>query len=163
MKFFSVVFNNIKYYFTSDGYNASNEWINGKWISADGSCTYEGELSWKCNSTGWWVEDSKGWYPVSSWQKIDGIWYYFNASGYMASNEYYNGYWFNSDGSWDEKYYLTWKSNSTGWWVEDKSGWWPSAQWLKIDGSWYYFDASGYMVTSQYVDGYWIGADGVCQ
>lgn len=158
-----VTINNIKYYFNSDGYNASNEWINGKWISADGSCTYEGELKWKCNSTGWWVEDTKGWYPVSSWQKIDGIWYYFNASGYMASNEYYNGYWFNSDGSWDPQYFLTWKSNSTGWWVEDKSGWWPSSQWLKIDGSWYYFDASGYMVTNQYVDGYWLGSDGACQ
>ena len=35
-------------------------------------------------------------------------------------------------------------SNSTGWWVEDISGWWPSNAWLKIDG-------------------YWIGADGVCR
>ena len=140
----------------------SNEWINGKWYDADGKQTYEATLSWKSNSTGWWVEDDRGWYPVSSWQRIDGIWYYFGASGYMASNEYVDGYWLNSDGSCSNDYYLTWKSNSTGWWVEDKSGWWPSSQWLKIDGSWYYFDASGYMVTSQYVDGYWIGANGVC-
>lgn len=158
-----VTINNVKYFFNFDGYNASNEWVDGKWISEDGSCTYEGELTWKNNNTGWWVEDSKGWYPVSSWQKIDGIWYYFTESGYMAYGEYYNGYWFNEGGSWDEQYFLTWKSNSTGWWVEDISGWWPSSQWLKIDGSWYYFDGSGYMVTSQYVDGYWIGADGVCQ
>ena len=140
----------------------SNEWVDGKWYDAEGNQTYAGTLSWKSDSTGWWVEDSEGWYPTSQWQKIDGIWYYFNASGYMASGEYYEGYWFNSDGSWDEQYYLTWKSDSTGWWVEDKSGWWPVSQWLKIDGSWYYFDGSGYMVTSQYVDGYWIGSDGVC-
>lgn len=140
----------------------SNEWVNGKWYNADGTCTYSGTLTWKNNSTGWWVEDTAGWYPQSQWQKIDGIWYYFKPDGYMASAEYYDGYWFNSDGSWDEQYFLTWKSNSTGWWVEDKSGWWPSSQWLKIDGSWYYFDASGYMVTSQYVDGYWLGADGAC-
>ena len=158
-----VTIDNIKYYFNSDGYNASNEWIDGKWISVDGSCTYEGELKWKSDSTGWWVEDTKGWYPVSSWQKIDGTWYYFNASGYMACSEYYNGYWFNSDGSWDPQYFLTWKSDSTGWWVEDKSGWWPASSWLKIDGCWYYFNASGYMVTNQYVEGYWIGADGVCR
>jgi len=81
----------------------------------------------------------------------------------MASGEYYDGYWFNSDGSWDEQYYLTWKSNSTGWWVEDKSGWWPANKWLKIDGNWYYFNGSGYMATNTYVDGYWIGANGVCQ
>ena len=139
-----------------------NEWINGKWYDANGNQTYTGTLSWKNNSTGWWVEDTAGWYPQDQWQKIDGIWYYFKPDGYMASNEYYDGYWFNSDGSWDEQYFLTWKSNSTGWWVEDKSGWWPSSKWLKIDGSWYYFNASGYMVTNQYVDGYWLGADGAC-
>lgn len=141
----------------------SEEWIKGKWYNKDGSQTYKGTLSWKCNSKGWWVEDSAGWYPQSQWQKIDGVWYYFNSSGYMASNEYYNGYWFNSDGSWDSQYYLTWKCNSKGWWVEDKSGWWPANKWLKVDGDWYYFNSSGYMVTSQYVDGWWIGADGVCQ
>ena len=119
-------------------------------------------MSWKNNAIGWWIEDSEGWYPTAQWQKIDGIWYYFKPDGYMAANEYYKGYWFNSDGSWDEQYFLTWKSNSKGWWVEDISGWWPSSSWLKIDGDWYYFNSSGYMVTSQYVDGWWIGSDGVC-
>lgn len=151
------------YYACADGYLASEEWIEGWWINADGSCTYDGQLSWKQNATGWWVEDTAGWYPVKEWQKIDGIWYYFNDAGYMASGEYYNGYWFNKDGSWDPQYKLTWKSNATGWWVEDISGWWPSSYWLKIDGNWYYFDADGYMVTNQYVDGYWIGEDGICQ
>ncbi|MCR4846154.1 MAG: hypothetical protein K5865_05385 [Eubacterium sp.] len=141
----------------------SNEWVNGKWYDANGNQTYSGTLQWKANVTGWWIEDTDGWYPTDSWQKIDGIWYFFKPDGYMASNEYYNGYWFNSDGSWDDKYLLSWKSNSTGWWVEDISGWWPSNSWLKIDGDWYYFDASGYMVTSQYVDGWWIGSDGVCR
>ena len=141
----------------------SNEWVNGKWYGADGRSTYSGKLSWKSNAKGWWVEDTAGWYPTSSWQKIDGVWYYFKPDGYMASEEYYNGYWFNKNGSWDSRYKLSWKQNSTGWWVEDVSGWWPSSSWLKIDGDWYYFDGSGYMVTSQYVGGWWIGADGVCR
>ncbi len=140
----------------------SNEWINGKWYNADGTQTYAGTLQWKNNATGWWVEDTSGWYPVNQWQKIDGTWYFFKPDGYMAASEYYNGYWFNADGSWDDKYLLSWKSNSTGWWVEDISGWWPSSSWLKIDGYWYYFDASGYMVSNCYIDGWWIGADGVC-
>ena len=140
----------------------SEEWVDGKWYNADGTQTYPGTLQWKNNATGWWVEDTDGWYPTDKWQKIDGVWYYFKPDGYMAANEYYKGYWFNADGSWDDKYFLSWKSNATGWWVEDISGWWPSSSWLKIDGYWYYFDASGYMVTSQYVDGYWISADGVC-
>lgn len=140
-----------------------NEWINGVWYDENGNNTYPGTLSWKSNSTGWWVEDSAGWYPVNCWQKIDGQWYYFNSSGYMASSEWYNGYWFSGSGAWDETYKMTWCSNSTGWWIEDISGWWPSNCWQKIDGSWYYFDGSGYMVTSRYIDGYWIGANGVCQ
>jgi glucan-binding YG repeat protein len=140
-----------------------NEWRNGKWYGADGKSTYSGTLSWKSNSKGWWVEDSAGWYPQNQWQKIDGIWYYFKPDGYMASSEYYNGYWFNSNGSWDPQYKLSWKSNATGWWVEDISGWWPSNKWLKVDGDWYYFNGSGYMATSQYVDGYWLAANGVCQ
>ena len=141
----------------------SNEWVDGKWYDVEGKQSYSGTLQWKKNSNGWWVEDTKGWYPKNQWQKIDGIWYFFKPDGYMASEEYYNGYWFNKDGSWDFKYYLTWKSNATGWWVEDKSGWWPTNQWLKIDGDWYYFNSDGYMVTNTYIDGYWIGANGVCQ
>ncbi|MCR4846262.1 MAG: hypothetical protein K5865_05955, partial [Eubacterium sp.] len=140
----------------------SNEWVDGKWYDENGNQSYSGNLMWANDSTGWWVEDTSGWYPTDSWQKIDGVWYYFKPDGYMAMGEYFNGYWFNKDGSWDETYLLSWKSNSTGWWVEDISGWWPSNTWLKIDNYWYYFNSSGYMVTSQYVDGYWISSDGVC-
>ena len=123
---------------------------------------YEEKFTWKCDGNGWWVESTSGWYPVNSWQQIDGIWYFFKPDGYMASNEYYSGYWFNADGSWDSRYKVMWLCNDTGWWVEDISGWWPQNCWLKIDGYWYYFDASGYMVTNRYIDGWWIGADGVC-
>ena len=139
-----------------------DEWIDGCYYGDDGSQTYPYTGSWKGDSNGWWFEDTSGWYPKDAWIRIDGQYYYFKSDGYAAMNEYYQGCWFNTDGSWEDKYFLSWKSNSTGWWVEDKSGWWPASSWLKIDGYWYYFDASGYMVTSQYVDGYWISADGVC-
>lgn len=115
---------------------------------------------WKCNSTGWWVEYSDGSYPVSSWKKIDNTWYYFDKSGYMVSNEWRDGYWLSSNGALEYKYTASWKHNGSGWWFEDASGWYPSNRWQKIDGCWYYFDASGYMVTNQYIDGYWVGADG---
>ena len=143
--------------------NYKDEWINGKWYDSNGNNTYTGILEWRSDGTGWWVQDSSNWYPADLWQKIDGVWYYFKPDGYMAANEYYNGYWFNADGSWDPQYNLKWMSNASGWWVEDISGWWPSNSWLKINGNWYYFDGSGYMVSNNYVDGYWIGADGVCR
>ena len=121
------------------------------------------EEIWKCNSKGWWVEFSDGSYPVNMWQKIDGVWYYFDESGYMVSGEWREGYWLSVNGALEYNYTASWKNNSSGWWYEDGSGWYPVSSWQKIDGCWYYFDNSGYIVTNQYVDGYWLGADGKCQ
>ena len=140
-----------------------NEWIAGKWYDVNGDQNYPATLSWKKNGNGWWAEDSSGWYPVSCWQKIDGKWYFFDASGYMSSNEWVAGYWLSSNGALEYSYTASWKQNSTGWWYEDTSGWYPSSCWQRIDGKWYYFDTSGYMVTSQYIDGYWIGDNGACK
>ena len=70
------------YYFDDDGYMAEDEWRDGYYLSPDGAYDYRFRGSWKQNSTGWWYEDESGWYPVNSWQKIDGIWYYFNEEGY---------------------------------------------------------------------------------
>ncbi len=140
----------------------SNEWISGKWYDANGNNSYKPTGSWKTNGKGWWFEDSSGWYPASCWQKIDHKWYYFAADGYMASNEYREGCWLGNSGAWEYEPLGSWKSDSTGWWFGDTSGWYAYSQWLKIDGYWYYFDSSGYMVTSTYIDGYWISSDGVC-
>ncbi|SEQ25926.1 Putative cell wall binding repeat-containing protein [Lachnospiraceae bacterium NE2001] len=124
----------------------SSEWINGKWYNPDGTQTYEATLSWKCNSTGWWVEDTSGWYPAGQWQKIDGKWYYFTENGYMDYSEYRDGCWLGSDGAWVEEYYGGhWCKNSTGWWYEDSSGWCPHSQYLWIDGTEYYFKSDGYL------------------
>lgn len=141
----------------------SYEWVNRKWYNEDGTQTYKPTGSWKCNSIGWWYEDTSGWYPVSQWQKIDGNWYYFDASGYMASNEWRGGYWLSSNGAWIYTAIGSWNLGSGGWWFGDTTGWYAYSEWMKIDGNWYYFDADGYMVTDQYVDGYWLGSDGVCQ
>lgn len=148
----------------SGGNRYSNEWVNGKWYNANGVCDYDGVLQWKSDATGWWVEDSAGWYPVSQWQKIDGKYYYFTSSGYMDYSEYRDGCWLGSDGAWVEAYSGGhWASDSTGWWFEDASGWYPQSQWVWIDGYCYYFEASGYMATNKYVDGCWVGSDGSWQ
>ena len=140
-----------------------NEWVNGQWYDENGGTSYTAQGTWKSDSTGWWFEDSAGWYPVSQWQKIDGKWYYFLESGYMDYSEYRDGYWLGSDGAMVDGYYGEWKSDSKGWWFEDTSGWYPQSQWLWINGKCYYFESDGYLATSKYVDGYWVGADGACQ
>ena len=140
----------------------SNEWINGQWYDANGGTSYAAKGSWKGNSSGWWFEDTSGWYPWSQWLKIDGKWYYFDYNGYMSASEWRDGYWLSGNGALEYDGIGSWHSNSSGWWFSDSSGWYPVNQWQKINGYWYYFDGSGYMVTNRYVDGYWIGGDGVC-
>jgi glucan-binding YG repeat protein len=88
------------YYFDAAGYMASNEWVDGYWLSGNGAWEYEYIGSWKTNGTDWWYEDESGWYPVSQWQKIDGKWYYFGNDGIMATDQYVGDYWVGSDGSW---------------------------------------------------------------
>ena len=126
-------------------YHYSDEWVDGKWYNADGTQTYDGIMSWKQNEKGWWLEDSKGWYPKSQWQKVDGKWYFFTEDGYMDYSEYREGCWLGADGAWDEHYFGgRWMQNSTGWWYEDSMGWYPSGQSLWIDGVKYWFKESGY-------------------
>ena len=121
------------------------------------------EYTWKCDSNGWWIENKNGTYVQNQWIKISGVWYYFKTDGYMASSEWIDGYWIGADGSWTYEGYGQWMESPNGWYFVDSSNWYPQSKWQKIDGNWYYFDAEGYMVTSQYVDGYWIGADGICR
>ena len=145
------------------GNNYSSEWVDGLWYNADGTQTYGYKGSWKTNGFGWWYEAESGWYPVATWQKIDGKWYYFDAAGYMASNEWIGGYWLSGNGAWEYEYIGGWKTNGTDWWYEDTSGWYPVSQWQKIDGKWYYFGSDGIMLTDQYIDDYWVGSDGSWQ
>lgn len=113
---------------------------------------------WNKDAVGWWYVYPNGSYPTSCWKKIDNKEYYFDANGYMASNEFIksenyakdgNLYYVDKDGAWDLKSYK-WMSNNKGWWIESNtSGWFPTKQWCKIDGKWYYFDKTGYMVTGK--------------
>ncbi len=86
------------YYFDASGYMAANEWRDGCWLGSNGVWSYEGTGSWKYDSTGWWFEDTSGWYASGSWQKINGLWYYFGSDGYMVTNQMIDGYWINADG-----------------------------------------------------------------
>ena len=78
----------------------------------------------------------------------------------MASSEWIDGYWLDSDGAWRYEPRGSWNQDSTGWWYGDTSGWYAGHGWQKIDGKYYFFNESGYMVTSQYVGNDWVGEDG---
>ena len=96
---------------------------------------------------------------VTGWQQIDGSWYYFKENGDMATGvANINGvrYCFDEDGV-----MLTgWQQIDGKWYYISDSGE-LSTGWQQIDGKWYYFASNGEMQTDQYIDGYYVGADGV--
>lgn len=122
-------------------------WLNdsGKWYYLDS----DGIMA-----TGWLKDDGKWYYlnpdsgvMATGWVKDGGKWYFFKADGSMAANEYCDGYWLNSDGTWTYEYRASWRGNdSDGWWYGDSSGWYAKNQTLKIDGKNYSFNGSGYWV-----------------
>lgn len=76
---------------------------------------------WCLDQYGWWYRNENGSYTVNNWQVIDGLWYFFNESGYMRvgwipwNNQWYycgpdgalmantrtpDGYYVGGDGIW---------------------------------------------------------------
>lgn len=55
-----------------------------------------------------------------------------------------------------------WKKNDTGYWYVKEDGSYPKEKFEKINGTWYYFDGSGYMLSEQWKkhkDGKWYWFD----
>ncbi|MCR5214007.1 MAG: hypothetical protein K6E10_06300 [Eubacterium sp.] len=119
--------------------------------------------TWKEDSTGWWYE---------------------NADGSYAYSEWVDGYWLSSNGYWQYAPVGSWKQDSTGWWYGDTAGYYEKNADVWIDGIKYTFDGNGYLVdetgsgwikdaagwwyqfddgsyaANEWIDGYWLGADG---
>lgn len=54
-----------------------------------------------------------------------------------------------------------WEQNSIGWWYTHPDGTYTTNNWEQVDGRWYYFDRSGYMLhDTSTPDGFWVGSDG---
>ena len=96
---------------------------------------------------------------LTGWQQIAGKWYYFGDDGAVKSgSQSIDGkqYYFGEDGA-----MLTgWQQIAGKWYYISDSGE-LSIGWKEIEGKWYYFASNGEMKTDQYIDGYYVGADGV--
>ncbi len=134
------------YYFGSDGYKLTG-WINsnGKWYYTDDSGKMQ--TDWIQISNSWYYLNSSG-AMVTGAQTIGGKNYYFASNGAMVTSAWAEGKYYGPDGVWIPHYKNEhWKHNSNGWWYQRPDGSWPSNQWELIDGAWYYFNNTGYMVT----------------
>lgn len=55
---------------------------------------------WQQDATGWWWRNADGSYPTNQWKEVNGKWYYFEGSGYMAANKWIDGtYYVGADGA----------------------------------------------------------------
>ena len=86
------------YYLNDDGSMAKDAWIGTYYVDASGAWVVEG---WQQNSYGWWYQRANGTYPHNEWEIINGIWYYFDANGYMLADEATpDGYYVDANGAW---------------------------------------------------------------
>ena len=121
------------------------------------------------DKTGDWVEYENGDWKfllaggaaASSWQKIDGAWYYFNPEG----NQMITG-WRQIDGKW--YYFRSWGGMATSWYREGNTWYYLtgtgaiSQRWYQLGGKWYYFYQNGVMACSATTpDGCRVDASGV--
>lgn len=122
--------------------------------------------------TGWhdfgWTKNGEhiaAWYyflgdgkAADGWKLIGGTWYYFE-DGYMLSDTVVDGYYLDKSGAYREElsdaYQTkgTWKRYGTRWCYQLANGNFVRNGRNQIDGTWYCFDAEGYMRTGWVQEG----------
>ena len=148
---------------------------NNKWRYRYGDGTYAQNKFEIINGSTYYFDVDGN--MVIGWQEIDSNWYCFNASGCMLTNAWVGNYYLGSNGimatnQWIGNYYVKengyiatnewigndyvdasgkwvpnrWISNGR-WWYRYGDGSYPASKFDVINGSTYYFDKSGYMVT----------------
>lgn len=124
-----------KYWFDSDGWYDSEKTDESDW-EWHGSGTAE-DPYWFGDPD---AEGDEKKYAHSTWLFIDGTYYFFDEFGYYDGTTKFDDY------QWD------WVESGENFWfgnAEDDTfgAVYVTSQWLKINGSWYYFDSDGYVVS----------------
>ena len=109
----------------------------------DTSATYAVPVqgTWQSDASGWWyqTDDRPEGYLVSEFAEIEGVTYYFKASGYVATG---------------------WTKINKEWYYFQPSGAMVHGEWKQIDGHYFYFDAEGKMAVNTTIENSYVGPDG---
>ena len=171
------------YYLGKDGLMVYG-WYHAQYYDDCG--TYYDEWIYTDPNTGiaydGWVSSGGKWYYIDDGQlqRATTVWPdaespqwddYAGADGYLDSDEY--AAWDAAMDAYDKKGYIVGTDGAmvSGGWYKFNSSYgshWYYAEadgsvydgWLQDGGNWYYI-SYGHMITNQYIDGCWIGADGV--
>lgn len=123
--------------------SGSNSNISGSWIQSNGR---------------WWYKHADGSYKTNSWEKINGVWYRFDNSGWMQTGWVKDGSWYYLDGSGAMK--TGWLKDNGNWYYLDSSGAMKTG-WFTVSGKWYYAYGSGTLaINTTTPDGYRVNANG---
>lgn len=164
------------YYFNDSGYMVT-KWnlINGKWyyMGNDGAmrtgfCKVGSKVYYFDDDgamrTGWLQFEDEWFYfdndgvMKTGWVEVKDKWYYMDEHGVMCTGFRWIGsyqYYFNEDGVMQ----TGWFEFEEYWFFFDEDGRGVTG-WQRIGFNQYYFKAGGQMAASEYIDGYWLGANG---
>ena len=142
------------YYFNKDGIMLSDTIFDGYILTSSGAMVDSG---WSKLQEKWYYANAYGKISQQKWEKIGGVWYYFDKDGIMLSNTIWDGYLFTNSGAMAEN---SWVKQDGHWYYALASGKLIKNKWEKIGGVWYYFDKDGIMLSDTIFDGYILTSSG---
>ena len=114
--------------------------------------------SWVQSGSRWWYKHSDGSYTANGWEKINGVWYRFDNSGWMQTGWVKDSNWYYLDGSGAMK--TGWIKDNGSWYYLQSSGAMKTG-WMKVSGKWYYAYSSGALaINTTTPDGYRVNYKG---
>jgi len=146
-------------YFTGNYLKEENANKVGYFYVDMGSSSNTSSQGWENTDRGWKYKESNGSYVTNTWKQIDGIWYFFDGEGHIATS------WRQIDGAW---YFFNASGAMLTGWVQSGNDWYymnPSGAmatgWVQSGNDWYYMSPSGAMLSNTTTaDGYRLDASG---
>ena len=142
------------YYFNKDGIMLSDTIFDGYILTSSGAMVDSG---WSKLQDKWYYANAYGKISQQKWEKVGGVWYYFDKDGIMLSNTIFDGYIFTNSGAMAES---AWVKQDGKWYYAQTSGQLSKNKWDKIGGTWYYFNKDTTMASNQWQGNYYLKASG---
>ena len=142
------------YYFNKDGIMLSDTIFDGYILTSSGAMVDSG---WSKLQEKWYYANAYGKISQQKWEKIGGVWYYFDQDGVMLSNTIFDDYLFTNSGAMAEN---SWVKQDGQWYYALASGKLIKNKWDKISGTWYYFNKDATMASNQWQGSYYLKASG---
>ena len=146
-------------YFTGNYLKEENANKVGYFYVDMGSSANTSSQGWENTDRGWKYKESNGSYVTNTWKQVDGIWYFFDGEGHIATS------WRQIDGAW---YFFNASGAMLTGWVQSGNDWYymnPSGAmatgWVQSGNDWYYMSPSGAMLSNTTTaEGYRLDASG---